>query len=119
MPVYTVRPTGTATSFATRYCRTLSASRPLTMNLENDDMSNSATASRHARCSAALHACQFCLPYEYSIAADCRPGEGRDPSAADCRPGEGRDPLLSGTKKFGRSQPIFEPNDAPFAVRCA
>ncbi len=95
--VYTVWPAGTATSLFIRCCSTASASAPLTMYLENELMSNSATPSRQARCSAPLHGSQFCWPKEYSISG-ATPG---------------------GAKKLGRSQPILLPKLARASRRCA
>ena len=66
-PVYTVRPSGTATSPAHSHCRAASASRPRTAIFANEVWSNRATFSRAARCSAALGPNQFCRPQPYSV----------------------------------------------------
>ncbi len=61
--VYTIRPTGTDTSFAQTRLRTRSASRPWTRNLAMIDMSSTPTASRTARCSAAWRSNAPFLPH--------------------------------------------------------
>ncbi len=79
------------------HCSEASASRPVTTYLEKEVWSNTATAERVARCSAADHGSHDGLPHEYSSTAG----------------------VPSGAKTFGRSQPIFEPSTAPLSARRA
>ena len=90
IPVYTVRPGGTATSAVHSHCSACSLPGPVSRYLENEVWSNTATPVRVARCSAATHGSQFCAPQEYSMT-------GASPG---------------GAKKFGRSQPIRLPKHA-------
>src|SRR6266481_2978474 len=90
MPVYTVRPGGTATSLVHSHWSAASASGPVTKYFEKDVWSKTATRCRVASCSADDQGCQFCLSQEYSITAG--------------RP--------AGAKKLARSQPILAPKQA-------
>src|SRR5205823_10892181 len=90
IPVYTVRPGGTATSAVHSHCSACSLPGPVSRYLENEVWSNTATPVRVARCSAATHGSQFCAPQEYSMT-------GASPG---------------GAKKFGRSQPLRPPEPA-------
>src|SRR5215475_7263944 len=61
-----MRPGSAATSPALTRCSTAAASRPCTMSLPNEEVSNMPTASRTARCSAAEYSNQLGRPNEYS-----------------------------------------------------
>jgi hypothetical protein len=95
--VYVTLPISRATLFAESRSRNSAAPGPVTSSLANEDSSNSAAASRQARCSAPIAGDQ-CFP--------AQPRGRRDSSPA----------AAFASYQLTRSQPDFSPNAAPCAA---
>jgi hypothetical protein len=93
--VYVTLPTSRATWFAVSRSMNSGEPAPVTSSFANEDSSNSAAASRHARCSAPIAGDQ-CIP------AQPRGRRASSPAAAFA------------SYQFTRSHPDFSPNTAPW-----